>query len=173
VSIATFALLLSSCTATGRGDPQHSGQASTSPAPRVGRETRCTGTTTRSVAGKIRKVRIDISPCRVAPGEPPDLVLANLGAAPVGYSPGFKLEKMTGGGWRWVNRKQGFRLPLFYLKPTHQSEPEPIVVFLDEPQPVQLRPGIYRATKGISLSPGKAHPATLHVRAVFRVVDSP
>jgi hypothetical protein len=94
----------------------------------------------------------------------------NVGKTAVGYGPPFKLEKRARGGWRWINRRQGFNLPLFYLQPERRSEPQPLAVYSSSSEPIELDPGIYRVTKGVDLTPGKPRPPTMEVKARFRVV---
>ena len=132
---------------------------------------RCAGTATASVSGELRRVRMQVTPCRVVSGKAPRLVLTNLGEAPVGYGPGFRLERKTSEGWRWINRRQAFPLPLIYLGPGERSEPETVAVYYDEPDPVALAPGLYRVTKGVQLTPGRPRPPTMEVSATFRVTD--
>lgn len=111
-----------------------------------------------------------VTPCRVVPGEPPRAVLENIGNATVGYGPGFKLEKRTDEGWRWINRRQAFTLPLFYLRPGETGKPEVLAVYLESPKPMALEPAMYRVTKGLQPTPGKPRPPTMGVAAVFRVI---
>ena len=104
----------------------------------------------------------------------PVAVLVNSSDRELGYGPGFKLERKTAAGWRWVNRKQAFNLPLFFLRPHGRGKPEPIAVYIGKPRPRSLAPGLYRVTKGVNLDPngGTAPPPTLDVSATFRVVPS-
>jgi hypothetical protein len=119
--------------------------------------------------GEPRKIRIEVTPCRVDSSDTARLVLENLGEPRVGYAPAFKLEKKTHSGWRWINRRQAFTLPLFYLEPGERSDPQPIAVYFDKQEPLKLRPGLYRVTKTIDLTPGKPRPLTMDVKARFRV----
>jgi hypothetical protein len=133
-------------------------------------EKRCTGTATISVDGEPRRVRIEIVPCRSVSGEAPRAVLTNIGETQVGYGPGFKLERRIDGRWLWVNRRQAFTLPLFYLDPGEESEQERLTVYFDSPDPVELEPGLYRVTKSLQLTPGKPRPPTMGVRVKFHIV---
>jgi hypothetical protein len=127
------------------------------------------GTATATVDGKPRHVRMKVTPCRVNLGSHPELVLANIGPTTVGYAPPFRLERKTARGWRWINGRQAFNLPLFYLEPGQRSDPESIAVYFSNRHAVELRPGLYRVTKGIDLTPGKPRPPSMVVRAMFRV----
>ncbi len=170
------ATALAACTAGGQAEtPRIGSPATSSPdsSPRVNPESHCSGTASASVNRKLRRVRIELTPCQVVPGEASRAVLRNIGKSTVGYGPGFKLERKTRDGWRWINKRQAFPLPLFYLKPGHSSEPEPISVYLDKPQPLVLQPGLYRVTKTIDLTPGEPRPPRVEVRARFRVVAEP
>ena len=102
-------------------------------------------------------------------GRFPEAVLVNVGDGELGHGPGFQLELRTKQGWRWVNRRQGFSLPLFYLRPGERSNPESLAVYFDEPDPVPLRPGLYRVTKSVDLTPGRPRPPTIAVSTTFRV----
>jgi hypothetical protein len=93
----------------------------------------------------------------------------NEGHGQLGYSFGFRLERRDEERWRWVNRRQGFPLPLFYLAPERMSDPEPIEVFFDEPEPVKLRPGLYRVTKSVDLAPGTPRLPRMEVSTTFRM----
>jgi hypothetical protein len=129
----------------------------------------CEGEATASVDGEERRVQIVVTPCRVVSGETPRTVLTNLGKTQVGYGPGFKLDRRVNGRWRWINRRQGFTLPLFYLEPGEKGEPESLAVYLGSPDPVELSPGHYRVTKGVQLAPGKPRPPTMNLRVNFRI----
>jgi hypothetical protein len=119
--------------------------------------------------GKLKVVQLRIRPAEVVQGQAPKAVLVNTGDGQLGYSFGFKLERRGEKRWRWVNRRQGFPRPLFYLAPDRRSDPEPIEVFFDKPEPVNLRPGLYRVTKSVDLAPGTPRPPRMDVRASFRV----
>jgi hypothetical protein len=116
-------------------------------------------------------VRLLISPARVVPGRWPQAVLLNTGEAQLGYSFGFKLERKTREEWAWINKRQAFPLPLFYLPPGRRSDPEPLAVYFGEPEPIHLRPGLYRVTKSVDLAPGRPRPPTMSVSATFRTKD--
>lgn len=118
-----------------------------------------------------KSVRMLLTPCRVEVGEHPEVTLVNTGEGRLGYGPGFALERKTPSGWRVVNRRQGFPLPLFYLKENERSEPEEVAVYLKTPRAVRLEPGRYRVTKSLQLTPGRPRPPTMEVGAHFRVVD--
>jgi hypothetical protein len=115
-------------------------------------------------------VQLQIAPCRVVVGDAPKAVLVNVGDGELGHTFGFKLERRTDEGWRWINKRQAFALPLFYLAPNARSDPESLAVYFDKPKPIELRPGLYRVTKGVDLAPGKPRPPTMSVGATFRVV---
>ena len=129
----------------------------------------CVGMSKAPVGNETKKVRLEIRPCPSKTTSAPKLFLINIGGGRLGYGPGFKLERKTDDGWRWVNRRQAFELPLIYLPPGATSKPEPIEVYLGRPQPVELKPGTYRVTKTLQLTPGKARPPTMAVRATFRL----
>jgi hypothetical protein len=129
------------------------------------------GEATASINGRPKRVRIEITPCKVAPGEAPVAILRNIGSGRLGYGPGFRLEKKTDHGWRWINKRQAFPLPLFYLHSGEQSDPEPIAVYFAKLQAVELEPGLYRVAKGVQLAPGQPRPPAMTVHATFRVGD--
>ena len=133
-------------------------------------ENRCSRTATASINGEPRQVRIEVVPCRAVSGQAPRAVLTNIGETQVGYGPGFKLERKIDGRWLWVNRRQPFTLPVFYLDPGEEGEQEPLAVYFDSPDPVELEPGLYRVTKSLQLTPGKPRPPTMGVRVKFRIV---
>jgi len=128
-----------------------------------------TGDATTFFDSRRMSMRLRITPSRVAQGEAPEAVLINTGEGELGYSFGFKMERKTDDGWRWINRRQGFPLPLFYLAASERSGAESLAVYFDEPEPVVFRPGLYRVTKSVVLMPGQPHPPTMKVRARFRV----
>jgi hypothetical protein len=117
---------------------------------------------------------MEVSPCPVSFGDTPRTRLVNVGRTEVGYGPGFKLERKVNGRWQWINRRQAFPLPLFYLEPGEQGEPEPLAVnYLESPNPLELEPGVYRATKALQLTPGQPRPPTMSIRVDFRVLSRP
>jgi hypothetical protein len=130
----------------------------------------CTGQARTSFEGKRMAIRLRITPCRVVVGDAPKVVLVNVGDGELGYTFGFKLERRTEQGWRWVNKRQGFLLPLFYLAAGKRSDPESLDVYFNEPKPVELWPGLYRVTKGVDLAPGTPRPPTMDVTATFQVI---
>jgi hypothetical protein len=138
---------------------------------RVGQTTACSQEATASVEGKTKRVKLELRPCRVARGQAPSAVLTNVARGSLGYGPGFQLHRKTAAGWKWINRRQAFPLPLFYLHAGERSDPEQVAVYFSKPQPVELEPGLYRVTKGVQLTPGKPQPPTMTVRATFRVTD--
>ncbi len=171
---AALLVAATACTPNGGSAPaapvtreQHPSTGATSPP-----QTKCTGSAARSISREQHRVRLVVTPCRVAPGEAPRLVLANTGNTTLGYSFPFKLEKKTASGWRWINRRQGFPIPLIYLQPGQRSDPERIAVYLKKPTPVRLRPGLYRVSKDLDLTAGKPRPPTITVSGRFRVVAS-
>jgi hypothetical protein len=113
---------------------------------------------------------MEVSPCPASFGDTPRTQLVNVGRTEVGYGPGFKLERRVNGHWQWINRRQAFPLPLFYLEPGHKGAPEPLAVYFESPEPRELRPGLYRATKSVQLTPGKERPPTMSIRVSFRML---
>jgi hypothetical protein len=88
-----------------------------------------------------------------------------------GLRPGFKLErKLKNRRWRWVNRRQAFTQPLFYLEPGEKGESEPLVVYFGTPEARELKPGLYRATKSLQLTSGEPRPPTMDIRVNFRML---
>jgi hypothetical protein len=174
INAVTMALLLSACAqGVPTGVPEAAQQRTPSSKSGDSSSAACKGTATKSVDGKPRKVHMEVTPCRVPSKETPQLALENVGKSTVGYAPAFTLEKKTRGGWRWINRRQAFTEPLFYLEPGERSDPQPIAVYLSSPKPIPLHPGVYRVTKGIDLTPGEPRPPTMAVSARFRVVGQP
>lgn len=135
-----------------------------------GSSARCTDETATWFEGKRIAIRLRITPCRVVVGDAPQAVLVNIGDGELGYGFVFKLERRRDEGWRWVNKRQAFPLPLFYLAPDARSDPESLAVYFNKPKPIELRPGLYRVTKSVDLTPGKPRPPTMDIRAAFRVV---
>jgi hypothetical protein len=131
----------------------------------------CAGVASKTIDGQPRRVRLEVSPCRVGRGETARMVLVNTGTTTLGYGPSFTLERRIASKWRRINRRQGFPLPLLYLEPGRRSEPEPIAVYLSRPDPIELAPGLYRVTKGVDLKPGRPRPPTMAVGVRFRVVE--
>jgi hypothetical protein len=136
------------------------------------RENRCSSKATASVNGEPRRVRIDVAPCRVRLGETPRTRLINIGRTEVGYGPGFKLERKVNGRWRWINRRQAFTLPLVNLEPGEKGESEPLAVYLGSAEPLELKPGLYRATKSLQLTPGERRPPTMEIQVSFRILKA-
>jgi hypothetical protein len=128
-----------------------------------------TGRARTVLDGKLKAVQLRIRPAEVVRGQSPNAVLVTEGEGQLGYGFGFKLERKGEKRWCWVNRHQAFPLPLFYLAPNSRSDPEPIAVYLDEPEPVTLRPALYRVTKSVDLALGRPRPPRMEVRTVFRV----
>ena len=169
----SFLVMVGACTADSRSPSQNAEAPDISEVGeslRVGREDKCAGDAKAPMNGPTRRVRIEITPCRVESGETPTAVLTNIGRAPLGYGPGFVLERRTAHAWRWINRRQAFPLPLFRLPAGERSDPEQIAVYFSTLQPVELKPGLYRVSKGVQLGQG-VQPPTLTVHARFRVID--
>jgi hypothetical protein len=178
--VATL-LLLGSPGGNGPGPSQARGAEST------GREQSSPAFTSKGVAvadiGK-RKARVELRviPTVVGITQVPRAVLVNSGALTVEYSHIFKLERKTIAGWRWINRRQAWILPLLFLRPGESSRPQPIGVWRVNPQAsrcprspepcclrVVLRPGLYRVTKAAEIVTGGAGAPQFVVRATFRV----
>jgi hypothetical protein len=171
IIIMSIPLLLSACArGVATGAPEANHQRTSARITGVASSTVCRGTSSKSLDGEPRRVRIEVDPCRVSSTETAHLVLENLGNTTVGYDPSFKLEKKTPTGWRWINRRQAFPLPLVYLEPRHRSDPHAIEVNFESSTPVPLDPGVYRVTKAIDLTPGEARPPSMAVSARFRVI---
>jgi hypothetical protein len=62
-------------------------------------------------------VELRISPAVVEIKHMPRATLVNTGNATVQSSHIFKLERKTIAGWRWINRRQAWRLPVLFLEP--------------------------------------------------------
>lgn len=118
-------------------------------------------------------------PAAVDTVQAPRAILVNMGDVSVVFGYGYKLERQTPAGWRWINRSQAVPLVLLFLKPGESSGPERIGIYRTNPNAsrcprssepcclrVVLRPGLYRVTKGVSF--GQRH---LTVRTTFRVFD--
>jgi hypothetical protein len=130
----------------------------------------------RSAAG----AELRVYPTAVDVADTPRFVLANTGAVSLSYGTPYKLERRTSDGWRWINRRQAWTLPLLSLAPGETSRPGPIAVYRVNPKArcphssepcclrVPLRPGLYRVTKGFSSGARQ-----LIARATFRVFDKP
>jgi hypothetical protein len=162
--------LLASCT-TYAGPIEGSQDGRQSPTVRVGAtgDSRCFSSASETLNGLRKRVRMEVYPCRVDEDDVSRLVLTNTGEGWLGYTFGFKLEKKTSEGWRWINRRQAFPLPLILLRVGQQSGPERIEVYFSKPRPERLTPGRYRVTKGLDLTPGKLRPPTMSVSAQFMV----
>jgi hypothetical protein len=138
--------------------------------------TASTASAARSVAG----VELRVYPAAVDFAETPHLVLVNTGDVVLEYGTPYKLERRTSHGWRWINRRQAWTMPLLFLEPGETSRPEPIAIYRVNPKArcpdslepcclrVPLRPALYRVTKGFTF--GARH---LTARATFRVLDKP
>ena len=181
VSALALVVALGGCTADGGDDPiNRRPKADSSPeGPALPSddaeanedpERRCTGKGEALVDGRLRRVRIEVTPCPVPAGEAPEATLTNTGETAVGYGPPFKLEKKASNGWRWINRRQGFILPLFHLEPGATGEPQPLAVYFKSPKPVELKPGVYRVTKSVQLTLDEARPPEMKVSTQFRVI---
>jgi hypothetical protein len=173
-TLALCTLALVTLVACGTPSPRPTNQADESGVetrrdPR--RKTSCSSTAAESVNGIHQRVKLEVKPCHVASGKTPKAILVNIGQAALGYGPGFTLERRTPRGWRRINRRQGFPLPLMYLHPGERSDPERIAVYFSDPEPIDLVPGVYRVTKGLQLTPGKARPPVMGVDVTFRIAD--
>jgi hypothetical protein len=131
-------------------------------------------------------VELRISPAVVEIKHMPRATLVNTGNATVQSSHIFKLERKTIAGWRWINRRQAWRLPVLFLEPGQGTHPQPIGIWRANPEVsrcpraqrpccirVLLRPGLYRVTKAAELVTGRNRGRDLIVRATFRVVERP
>jgi hypothetical protein len=123
-----------------------------------------------TTAGRIASVELRLEPSVVQSGESPQVTLTNTSKVDLVYGVPFKLERRTKSGWRWVNRRQAFILPLLVLHPGEISDLQPVEVFGDEQGSVNLEPGLYRVTKDAGLEGSYPAGPTLRVRAEFRVV---
>jgi hypothetical protein len=123
-------------------------------------------------------VELHVFPAAVDSVQAPRVVLVNTGDRSVSYGYGYKLERKTREGWRWINRRQASPLVILVLKPGKSAEPERIGIYRPNPKArcphtsepcclrVPLRRGLYRVTKDVSLDARQ-----LTVRATFRVLD--
>jgi hypothetical protein len=121
-----------------------------------------------------------IHPTAVDVAETAWFTLENTGDVGLAHSASYKLERWTAGGWRLINRRQGWPALLLGLAPGETSRPEPIGIVRLNPafercprsEPccvrVVLRPGLYRVTKSFDSAVGM-----LTARGTFRVVDRP
>lgn len=175
--LTLWLLAMVACTANSPDGPDSSGnspravQQNASATKSSGSKRACAGEGLTNFQGNRIAVRLRIVPCRLPVGDAPRAVLINIGEGTLGYGFGFELEHRSDRGWRLVNRRQAFPLPLFYLDPRERSDPESLAVYFDDPTPVDLRPGHYRVTKGVDLTPGKPRPRTIEAKATFRVVQ--
>lgn len=125
-------------------------------------------------------VELRVYPAAADPVETPRMVLVNTGDVSLTYGTAYKLERNARGGWRWINRRQAWRLPLLGLGPGQSSRPERIGVWRANPQfercprsepcciRVVLQPGLYRITRYFSSAAGN-----LRARGTFRVLEKP
>jgi hypothetical protein len=125
-------------------------------------------------------VELHVSSSAVDPAEIPRFTLVNTGDLGLAYGTPYRLERWKTEGWRWINRRQGWRAPLLGLSPGKTSRPEPIAIVRPNPafercprsEPccvrVVLRPGLYRVTKGFS-SPLE----NITARDSFRIIEKP
>ena len=125
-------------------------------------------------------VELRVYPGAVDPAEIPHFLLVNTGEVGLTYGTSYKLERRTTDGWRWINRRQGWRAPLLALMPGETTRPEAIGIVRPNAEfqrcprsepcciRVVLRPGRYRVTKSFDSAVG-----TLTARGTFRVVDRP
>jgi hypothetical protein len=167
------ALVLAACQSSSDQSPEARPGSTTSTtmndaAPRT--EDRCSAAAAGSRDGKEARVRMVVTPCRVEPGQAPNLVLINDGETSIAYAPPFVLERKTAQGWRWINKRQGFNMPLYGLGPGHRSRPELVALYLRTPTPIRLEPGTYRVTKSVGLGLGR--PRQVRLRVNFRVARS-
>lgn len=117
---------------------------------------------------EARKVRAAVSVTAARgtarPGALLPVRVKNTGEVRLSFGYGFKLERKTGSGWKWVNRYVAIPDILYMLRPgdTHRGDrllPEGVFI------PKRAMPGIYRATKGFESREG-----SLSVSFRFRVV---
>ena len=160
---------LIACTSGGSPETPTAGEETPALRPENAPEDICSGRAESSVDGTRKAVRMEISPCHATADQAASLVLTNTGKGRLGYAPGFKLERKTVDGWRWVNRKQGFNLPLFYLGAGKHSDPESLAVYIHDPEPIELDPGLYRVTKGVISTPEWSNLRMMTVRATFHI----
>lgn len=135
-----------------------------------------------SLATGKRTARVDLRvfPTAVDIAQAPRAVLVNTGEVTIEANYIFKLERKTDDGWRWINRRQGWILPLLFLEPGETSRPQRIGIWRTNPdfercprsEPccirIVLRPGLYRVTKGARVGARQ-----LISGATFRVLDKP
>jgi hypothetical protein len=161
--LATTALVLalSACGGVAR---EPSG-GTTEPAPPVASDV-----ASASAGNRMARVELRLEPSAVRNGEAPKLTLTNTGRVNLVYGVPFELERQTASGWKWVNREQAFILPLLLLRPGETSDPQPIAVYVSEPTPVELAPGLYRVTKDAGLQDSYPSGRELRVSVTFRVL---
>ncbi len=127
-----------------------------------------------------RPARVDllVFPTGVDVGQAPRAVLINTGEVLIETNYVFRLERKTDDGWRWINRRQAWILPLLFLEPGETSRPVRIGIWRTNPDfercprsgpcciRIVLRPGLYRVTKGARVGARQ-----LIARSTFRVLD--
>lgn len=174
VLCAALAVTVAGCDAgaqrVGRVHPHGAPMRGAMPGRRPRSPTACTSEATRTLFRTSKAVRIRVSPCRTTVGQSPTITLTNVGEGQLGYGPGFELRKKTREGWRSINARQAFTLPLLYLKPGETSAPESVAVYFGSVEPRLLEPGTYRVTKGVQLRPGRTRPPVMAVAVTFEVV---
>jgi hypothetical protein len=114
-------------------------------------------------------VELVVSSSRVARGQAPTAVVVNTGEGNLAYTFPFRLERRTDTGWRWINRREAWPMPLLPLAAGHRSAPQSLALYIGHPTPKPFRPGLYRVTKSFDLSSGVPRPVILSVSATFRV----
>ena len=140
------------------------------------------GVDTAEIERRTARLELRVFPGAVHVNEVPRAILVNSGEATVQFGHPFQLERKTSAGWRWINRRQAWTLPLLFVEPGESSRAQEIGKWRMSPSPfpcspgrppccvrVLLRPGLYRVTKGAKVVTADGRGRSLLVRATFRV----
>ena len=132
------------------------------------------------------RLELRIFPGAVGVDEVPQAALVNTGEVTLEFGHPFQLERKTSTGWRWINRRQAWTLPLLFLEPGESARAQQIGVWRMSSAAsrcapgrrpccvrVLLRPGFYRVKKGAKVVSADDRGRTLLVRATFRVNGKP
>jgi hypothetical protein len=140
------------------------------------------GVDTAEIGKRTARLELRVFPGAVSVNEVPRAILVNSGEVTVEFGHPFQLERKTSAGWRWINRRQAWTLPLLFVEPGESSRAQQIGMWRMRSSPsrcssgrrpccvrVLLQPGLYRVTKGAKVVIPDGRGRTLVVRATFRV----